>query len=123
MGIHDDYQEGNLVARFWFDAPNELGTEAVKYALTLYDTDDPVIWSGNFPPADGETITRTAESWATSPAKRKVKHARETDGDFPVGDEVTVTLSHEDQHLPVMPSQTLLSQLISRLAGQTLEAA
>lgn len=97
MQLYEGYLDGlggdpGLTARFWFNAGG------ISYVLELFDTvfETPPgpDWSGDFPPFDGVTIYRTAESWAIrTTSKKSVKGACTGVGDF--GSSVNVAFALE----------------------------
>jgi hypothetical protein len=85
MHLLEGYLDGlgsdpGLVARFWFTAGG------ISYVLELFDTGFETPpgpdWSGDFPPFDGQTIYRTAESWEIRTTKKNVKGACTGADDF-----------------------------------------
>ncbi|MFC1695424.1 hypothetical protein ACFL1C_04795 [Pseudomonadota bacterium] len=69
-----------LVARFWFRV------DGISFVLELLDTDPDEFygpaWSDTFPPFDGGSITRSAESWEIRTTSKKVKSPCTGSGDL-----------------------------------------
>lgn len=85
--------ETELVARFWFKDPSD----DVGYVLELYDTDfepesGPAWSGGTFPPFDGSTIIRSAESWEIRTTRKKSTGPCTGSGEFGVPVEFTLEL-------------------------------
>ena len=94
MQLYDGFQDGTVMARFWFRASDSSGNGDISYVLDLIDGDGPG-WSGDFPPTDGGTISRNAESWELRTTKKRAKNACSGVGDFPDPDPAVFDLTHQ----------------------------